>query len=120
VGEDFPKVFRSFVLLIMRFLSQAGRLDGLHRASPVPFRGSYFTLSCIRQRYAPTAQCRPRIGPGLTSFQFCTSWRTEFVLPRKGAHVQGGMTLTNYFVDWLAPHTNGKASVATYPPHILI
>jgi hypothetical protein len=25
------------------------------------------------------------------------------------------MTLTNYFVDWLAPHTNGKASVATYP-----
>ena|SRR5918992_2485765 len=44
----------SFALTV-RPLSQARPVDGLHRVSPVPFRGSYFTLHRIVQRYAPTA-----------------------------------------------------------------
>src|SRR5262245_13677321 len=34
--------------LTMPFLSQARPLGGLHRASPLPFRASYFTRVCIR------------------------------------------------------------------------
>jgi hypothetical protein len=39
----FPVGFSSLCLLTMWSLSQAPRLGGLHRASRVPFRGSYFT-----------------------------------------------------------------------------
>jgi hypothetical protein len=42
-GGPFPVGLSSLRLLTMYFLSQAGRLGGLHRASPVPFRASYFT-----------------------------------------------------------------------------
>jgi hypothetical protein len=42
-GGRFPVGLSSLCLLTMGFLSQAGHLGGLHRASPVPFRGSYFT-----------------------------------------------------------------------------
>ena len=42
-GEAFPVGLLSLRLLTMRLLSQARRLGGLHRASPVPFRASYFT-----------------------------------------------------------------------------
>jgi hypothetical protein len=39
----FPVGLLSLRLLTIYFLSQAGPLGGLHRASPVPFRASYFT-----------------------------------------------------------------------------
>ena len=42
-GEHFPVGLLSLRLLTMDFLSQARPLGGLHRASPVPFRASYFT-----------------------------------------------------------------------------
>jgi len=42
-GGRFPVGLLPFRLLIMGFLSQAWRLGGLPRASPVPFRASYFT-----------------------------------------------------------------------------
>jgi hypothetical protein len=44
-GHPFPQVFRRVVLLTMHSLSQARRLGGLQRASPVPFRASCFTSS---------------------------------------------------------------------------
>jgi hypothetical protein len=58
-GGVFPVGFSLLRLLAMHFLSQAGHLGGLHRASPVPFRGSYFTLHSIVQRYAPRAHGLP-------------------------------------------------------------
>jgi hypothetical protein len=42
-GGDFPVGLSSLPLRTMYFLSQAQPLGGLHRASPVPFRGSYCT-----------------------------------------------------------------------------
>jgi hypothetical protein len=42
-GGRFPVGLLFLRLLTMGFLSQAGPLGGLHRASPVPFRASYFT-----------------------------------------------------------------------------
>jgi hypothetical protein len=42
-GGLFPVGLSSLRLLTMYFLSQARPLGGLHRASPVPFRASYFT-----------------------------------------------------------------------------
>src|SRR6266508_3682298 len=42
-GGRFPVGFSSLRLLTMHFLSQAPHLGGLHRASRVPFRASYFT-----------------------------------------------------------------------------
>jgi hypothetical protein len=42
-GGNFPVGLSSFRVLALWFLSQAWHLGGLHRASPVPFRGSYFT-----------------------------------------------------------------------------
>ena len=42
-GGGFPVGLLSLRLLTMHFLSQARPLGGLHRASPVPFRASYFT-----------------------------------------------------------------------------
>jgi hypothetical protein len=58
-GVPFPVGRSSLRLLAMHFLSQARRLGGLHRASSVPFRGSYFTLHSIVQRYAPRAHRLP-------------------------------------------------------------
>jgi hypothetical protein len=42
-GVRFPVGLSSLRLLTVHVLSQAWLLSGLHRASPVPFRGSYFT-----------------------------------------------------------------------------
>jgi hypothetical protein len=42
-GVPFPVGLSSLRLLTKCALSQAWRLGGLHRASPVPFRGSCFT-----------------------------------------------------------------------------
>jgi len=42
-GGNFPVGLSSFRVLALWFLSQAWHLGGLHRASPVPFRGSSFT-----------------------------------------------------------------------------
>src|SRR5688500_17926958 len=42
-GLRFPVGLSSLRFLTMHVLSQARLLGGLHRASPVPFRGSYFT-----------------------------------------------------------------------------
>jgi hypothetical protein len=42
-GGVFPVGLSSLRLLAMDVLSQARRLGGLHRASPVPFRASYLT-----------------------------------------------------------------------------
>jgi hypothetical protein len=58
-GEPFPVGFSSLCLLTVCILSQAPRLGGLHRTSRVPFRGSFFTLHSIMQRYAPRAQRLP-------------------------------------------------------------
>jgi hypothetical protein len=58
-GVRFPVGLSSLRLLAVCFLSQARLLGGLHRASPVPFRGSYFTLHSLMQRYAPRAHRLP-------------------------------------------------------------
>src|SRR5882724_5858262 len=42
-GGQFPVGLSSLRLLTVHFLSQAGPLGRLPRASPVPFRGSFFT-----------------------------------------------------------------------------
>jgi hypothetical protein len=42
-GGSFPVGLLSLRLLTIGVLSQAWHLGGLHRASPVPFRASYFT-----------------------------------------------------------------------------
>jgi hypothetical protein len=42
-GGNFPVGLSSLRLLALWSLSQAWHLGGLHRASPVPFRGSSFT-----------------------------------------------------------------------------
>jgi hypothetical protein len=58
-GVSFPVGLLSLRLLTICVLSQAGRLGGLHHASPVPFRASFFTLHSIMQRYGPTAHRLP-------------------------------------------------------------
>jgi len=53
-GESFPKVETRFVLLTVLPLCQAWHIGGLHLASPVPFRASYFTTR--KHSAAATAQ----------------------------------------------------------------
>jgi hypothetical protein len=43
-GDIFPVGLIRFFSITMSSLHQARLLGGLHRASPVPFRGSYFTV----------------------------------------------------------------------------
>jgi hypothetical protein len=66
-GGRFPVGLLSIRLLTICILSQAPHLGGLHRASRVPFRGSYFTLHSIVQRYAPRAQRLPVQAKGISS-----------------------------------------------------
>jgi hypothetical protein len=60
-GGNFPVGLSSLRLLALYFLSQARHLGGLHRAAPVPFRGSYFTLGL----HPPSATPQ-----GLTSYWY--------------------------------------------------
>jgi hypothetical protein len=80
-GGDFPVGFSSLRLLTMYFLSQAGPLGGLHRASPVPFRGSYFT---------PRVQPLDATPQRLTAYWY-RQWRFPLIpSPRFVAHDYGG------------------------------
>jgi hypothetical protein len=51
-GECFPKAEIRFVFLTIPCLHLAGLLGGLHRASPIHYPGSCFTLHSLVQRYA--------------------------------------------------------------------
>jgi hypothetical protein len=63
-------------LLAVCFLSQARLLGGLHRASQVPFRSSYFTLHSLMQRYAPRAHRLPVQAMGFS---------THYIMAPRGA-----------------------------------
>jgi hypothetical protein len=59
--------------LTMSSLRQAWLLGRLHRTSPVPFRGSYFTADSIIGSYAPTTHRLPVQPMGLRSVMLLSS-----------------------------------------------
>jgi hypothetical protein len=59
--------------LTVSSLRQAWLLGRLHRTSPVPFRGSYFTAESIFGSYAPTAHRLPVQPMGLRSVMLPSS-----------------------------------------------
>jgi len=59
--------------LTMSSLRQAWLLGRLHRTSPVPFRGSYFTAESIFGSYAPTTHRLPVQPIGLRSIMLPSS-----------------------------------------------
>jgi hypothetical protein len=70
----FPVGLLSLRLLTICFLSQAPLLGGLHRASRVPFRGSYFTSGLHPPDATPqrliACLYRPWGFPPITSLRF--------------------------------------------------
>jgi hypothetical protein len=59
--------------LTVSSLRQAWLLGRLHRTSPVPFRGSYFTADSIIDSYAPTTHRLPVQPMGLRSIVLLSS-----------------------------------------------
>jgi hypothetical protein len=81
-GEGFPVGLLFLCLLTMCILSQAGRLGGLHRASPVPFRGSFFTVGLHPPPLRPNGSSPACTGEGVfLPLHHCASWRTLALLP---------------------------------------
>ena len=81
-GVPFPVGLSSLRLLAMHVLSQARRLGGLHRASPVPFRGSYFTSGLHSPALRPKGSSPACTGDGdFLSLHHCASWRTLVLEP---------------------------------------
>ena len=68
-------------------LSQARHLGGLHRASPVPFRGSYFTSRLHPPDATPQRliACLEQAMEIFHSFHRCASWRTVVHAPARHA-----------------------------------
>jgi hypothetical protein len=81
-GAAFPVGLSFLRLLTVCILSQAGHLGGLHRASPVPFRGSYFTDSLHPLPLRPNGSSPACTGEGdFLSLHHCASWRTRCLSP---------------------------------------
>ena len=81
-GGIFPVGLTPLRLLTILPLSQAWHLGGLHRASPVPFRGSYFTPACIHRTLRPNDLLPACIGDGIFHpFHLRASWRTSTIIP---------------------------------------
>src|SRR5262249_9920715 len=69
--------------LTMPFLSQARRLGGLHRASPLPFRASYFTSGL----HPPDAAAAQRLTTYLyKQWSYRSSSFTHSIFAPRGAH----------------------------------